>query len=224
MYNDRWGKHLFGKGVEVQSSGGGGGSNEEDQKLLEELKKKYGDKALEMFKKIKQQQQTENGRYGLADKIRERVTGEADPDNIRQVHDRVYERTLKSANSSKYSAPSGESNEQYARRLAKETAEKQKKYVKDHSIAGAIEKGKKALNLGGSLQVDHNVSTSANTSNKNDSTTNRPRSRKRNVTGEGTGVKVGQSVNNKKVSDRVEQQVYDKSAKALLDKITKKRR
>lgn len=142
----KWGKHLFGKSADIQvGAGGGGGSNEEDLKLLEELKKKYGDKALEMFKKIKQQQQAEDGRYGTLDKLREKITGKADPDNIKQVHDRVYERTLKGAKATKYSGAKSESDEEYASRSAKETAEKTKEYIKEHSIAGAIGKAKKKL-------------------------------------------------------------------------------
>lgn len=157
----KWGKHLFGKGVEVQSgAGGGGGGNEEDLKLLEELKKKYGDKALEMFKKIKQQQQTEDGRYGTLDKIREKLTGDADPDNIKQAHDRVYERTLKGAKATKYSGAKSESDEEYASRSAKETAEKTKEYIKEHSVAGAVNKVKKKLNLGGSIKAEHHVTVS----------------------------------------------------------------
>lgn len=142
----KWGKHLFGKGVDIQAgAGGGGGSNEDDLKLLEELKKKYGDKALEMFKKIKQQQQAEDGRYGTLDKLREKITGKADPDNIKQAHDRVYERTLKGAKATKYSGAKSESDEEYASRSAKETAEKTKEYIKEHSVAGAIGKAKKKL-------------------------------------------------------------------------------
>lgn len=142
----KWGKHLFGNGADIQAgAGGGGGGNEEDLKLLEELKKKYGDKALEMFKKIKQQQQSEDGRYGTLDKLREKITGNADPDNIKQVHDRVYERTLKGAKATKYSGAKSESDEEYASRSAKETAEKTKEYIKEHSVAGAIGKAKKKL-------------------------------------------------------------------------------
>lgn len=64
----KWGKHLFGKSADIQvGAGGGGGSNEEDLKLLEELKKKYGDKALEMFKKIKQRAAGVPKTVGLTD-------------------------------------------------------------------------------------------------------------------------------------------------------------
>lgn len=235
----KWGKHLFGKGVEVQAgAGGGGGSNEEDLELLEELKKKYGDKALEMFKKIKQQQQVEDGRYGTLDKLREKITGKADPDNIKQVHDRVYERTLKGAKATKYSGAKSESDEEYASRSAKETAEKTKEYIKEHSVAGAVNKGKeKVKSILGKRQrekaeerrqesahdretrkrdkrerdkiveelkeMNHNRQTlhkdfkgkqttmgekAQNVQKKPHS--NLPRSRKRNVTGKGTGVHV----------------------------------
>ena len=157
----KWGKHLFGNGADIQAgASGGGGGNEEDLKLLEELKKKYGDKALEMFKKIKQQQQSEDGRYGTLDKLREKITGNADPDNIKQVHDRVYERTLKGAKATKYSGAKSESDEEYASRSAKETAEKTKEYIKDHSVAGAVNKVKKKLNLGGSIKAEHHVTVS----------------------------------------------------------------
>ena len=229
----KWGKHLFGNGADIQAgAGGGGGGNEEDLKLLEELKKKYGDKALEMFKKIKQQQQSEDGRYGTLDKLREKITGNADPDNIKQVHDRVYERTLKGAKATKYSGAKSETDEEYASRSAKETAEATKKYIKDHSVAGAVNKGKDKIKsiLGKHKrekaeerrqesahdretrkrdkrerdklveelkELNHNRpdwnSKGSQNAQKNPHP-NLPRSRKRNVTGKGTGVHIGQTV------------------------------
>lgn len=49
----KWGKHLFGKGVDIQAGAGGGGGgelSEEDKKLLEEWIAKYGpEKAHAMF-------------------------------------------------------------------------------------------------------------------------------------------------------------------------------
>lgn len=50
----KWGKHLFGKGVEMpQGAGSGGGGNEDDLALLEKLKELYGEKAYEKFLEAK---------------------------------------------------------------------------------------------------------------------------------------------------------------------------
>ena len=307
----KWGKHIFGKGAEVQASGGGGGGNElseEDKKLLEEWIAKYGpEKAHAMFVEKQQKEgktigpsfyelnkdkmhykvgdmdtdarvrrytaegrerfrqngkyrnmnltdvygenskvngnvgknganlykmmdvddvhdgknystrdfdtsKHNDGKYGLKDKIREKVTGKADPDRLKQKYNDYVRDFERHANQKQ--AYSVGMEEEYVRKQAKRAADNEEQKTYDKSLAKIADKitGKKrefsfdrpllskdATNkdtmttMGKSAQnVQRN--TQAETKEKKNPHPNLPRSRKRNVTGKGTGVHIGQTV------------------------------
>lgn len=238
----KWGKHLFGKGAEVQTGAGGGGGgelSEEDKKLLEEWIAKYGpEKAHAMFVEKQQKEgktigpsfyelnkdnlhytvgdmdtdarvrrytaegrerfrqngkyrnmnltdvygenskvngnvgknganlykmmdvddihdgknystrdfdasKHNDGKYGLKDKIREKVTGKADPDHLKEEYNstvRDFER-----HADQRHAYSVGLEEEYVRKQAKRAADNEEQKTYDKSLAKLADKitGKK---------------------------------------------------------------------------------